>query len=85
MAEKVGVLDLAVDLLKERLNDGKALLKERYKGVRPFRQPQIPDRELLYNYLKLTDDQKMLYRQSFGGVWDMYEKKMEQIRSKISG
>jgi len=45
-----GLHDLAVDVLKERLYIAQDILKERYKGVVPFRQEKIPDREQLYQY-----------------------------------
>lgn len=80
-AEK-GIHDIAVDILKERLNDARAILKERYKGVRPFRQPKIPDREIYFNYAKLSDVEKMFYKQSFGEAWDMYESRMMKLEEK---
>ena len=83
MADK-GVHDIAVDTLKDRLRDAQSLIRERYKGVRPFRQPEIPDRELLYDYLKLGDDDKEFYRQTMGDSWNIYERQMEELRGKYA-
>ncbi len=83
MADK-GIHDIAVDTIKERLRDAQSLIRERYKGVRPFRQPEIPDRELLYDYLKLGDNDKEFYRQSMGESWSIYETKMEGLREKYN-
>lgn len=84
MAEELGIHDIAVNTLKDRLRDAQSLIRERYKGVRPFRQPEIPDRELLYNYLKLTDNDKEFYRQTMGESWDIYSRQMEELRGKYN-
>jgi len=85
MAEEKGIMDEAVDIMKERAADGLKLLNERYKGVRAFRVPKVPVREQLYHYLNMSEMDKMMARQTFGDVFDKYEQNMENMRRKYNG
>jgi hypothetical protein len=83
MTEK-SVQDEAIDILKERLADAAIIIKERYKGTRPFRFEPPSERESLFNYLSMTPEQKIFARQSFGEAYDFYEQKMEALKKKFN-
>ena len=74
-----GILDEAIDILKERLGDAKGIIREQYKGVRPFRYKPTPPREKIQHYLDLTDEQKEMYRQTFGEQFGEYERSMNEL------
>ncbi len=78
------VFDLAVDLVKERLADARAVIHERYKGVRKFRVDPPPERQRLYEYLKMTPEDKEFGRQSFGDVYSVYEAQMQALKEKYN-
>lgn len=77
-----GIMDLAIDVMKERLNDAKVIVREQYKGTRPFRIEPPTGRESLYRYLSMTPEMKNFARQSFGEGYDIYEQKMEALKKK---
>jgi hypothetical protein len=80
---KQSIHDIAIDLLKERLNDARTLMNEDYKGVRPFRYQPPPERESLYYYMNMTPEQKQFAQQSFGDSYTVYEQKMELLKKKF--
>ena len=76
--------DLAVDIIKKRIAKTKEVIKERYKGTRPFRVQPPNERESLYKYMSMTPEQKNFARQSFGEAYDFYENKMEALKKKFN-
>ena len=83
MAE-LGIHDEAVEIMKERLSDAGAILRERYKGVRLFRQPEVPEREQLYQYLSMTQEARLFAMESFPEQWPQHEMKMDKLRRKYA-
>ena len=79
---KQGIMDLAVDIMKERISNGLAILNEEYKGKRPFRIEPPTSKESLYRYLMMTPEQKEFARQSFGSAYIAYEQQMEALKIK---
>ena len=79
---EVGIHEIAVNIMKERLEAGKLLIHQRYKGVQPFRKPPTPDREALYKYMSLSERDKVFGRHSFGDVFNEYENKMIKLQDK---
>jgi len=77
-------MDMAIDILKERLTDAGNIIKEQYKNVRPFRQEPMPERDSLYYYLNMTPEQRQMGEQSFGEAYTAYTQKMEQLRRKYN-
>ena len=78
---KKSLNDLAVDIIKERINTTRSLLKEQFKGTKPFRKEPADPIEQLYDYKKFREsgmEQEM--RQSVGdSPVDAYMDKMEKI------
>lgn len=79
MTEERSLHDEAIDILKERLSDAATLLKERYKGVRPFRQQKVSNSERIDNYIRLDPEKKEFYRQQFGEAFDLYEQDIYKL------
>lgn len=75
-------MDMAVDILKERLKDAGKIMHEKYKNTRPFRQPVIPDREKLYNYEQIAPEVKMQYQQQDPVGFASIEEQMAKLRRK---
>ena len=48
--------DMATDILKERLNDAFALIKEEAHGTDPYRMERVPRKELVRLYNNLDED-----------------------------
>ena len=80
--EKRSDLDMAVDILKERLADAGKIMHEKYKNTRPFRQPAVPDREKLYRYEQIAPEVKMQYYQQYPVRFARIEQEMAQLRRK---
>ncbi len=78
------IQDEAIDILKERIGDARAIMREQYKGTRPFRVQPPSERESLYRYMTMTPEQKLFARQSFGETYDFYEQKMESLKKKFN-
>lgn len=60
MAKEKGLHDEAIDILKERLFDAADIVKERYKGVRTFRQEPISDKERILLYDRMLQNPQVL-------------------------
>jgi hypothetical protein len=83
---KQSIQDKAIDLLKQRMLNAQKLLKEQYRGVRPFRKEPPSEREALYYYLsEFTPQREFEARQFFGDdIVSAYVDKMERLRRKYN-
>jgi len=81
--ETRGLHDIAIDMVKERLTDAREIIREDYKGTRPFRVEPPSERESLYRYLTMSPLMKDMARQSFGEAYSGYEQKMESLKQKF--
>ena len=75
---------MVTDLLKEAMGDIRVELKGMFKGTRLFRQPIIPEREQLYKYLNMTQQERIFNMQAFPEQWPEHELKMEKLRRKFN-
>ena len=82
MTKEVSFWDEVTDQLKQNLVDVRAEVREQFRGMPLYRQKRIPERDLLFNYMNLTQYQKDFYQQQFPSVWDKYVDKMEKLRRK---
>jgi len=80
---KENVFDDMFDGIYNLLDEVSTDIAKEFKGIRPFQQKTIPPRELLYKYNKLTEGDKMLYKQSIPPeLWNAYEQHMQQLGVK---
>lgn len=80
---KENVFDDMFDGIYNILDELSTDIAKEFKGIRPFQQKRIPERELLYNYRKLSEEEKMLYQQSIPPeLWHAYEKQMQKLGVK---
>ena len=84
MTKEVSFWDEVTDQLKQDLIDVRAEVREQFKGMPVYRQKQVPERDLLFNYMHLTQYQKDFYQQKFGVVWGKYIDRIEKIRGKLN-
>lgn len=65
---KENMMDIATDILKERIGDANLVIEKMYKGTNPYRMEPMPDEERINNYLKIKADpqMEMQMRQEFG-------------------
>ncbi len=82
---KQSEFDLATDMLKERIGLAQAEIKQRAKGVRPYRQVPISGREMLYNFSQITPDVIQEARLAMGNeAVDGYLLKMAKLARRFS-
>lgn len=64
---KENLMDVASDILKERLGNAKIEIQKMYKGTNPYRMEKVPDVERIQQYLGWQGTpQEQEFRQQFG-------------------
>ncbi len=85
MAEP-SIYDISTDDVKEIISLTRAYLKESFKGVKPYRQEPITQREALVIYDELTPDKKQWLLQQFGQESVLpYFSDMEKLKARYTG
>jgi len=76
-------LDKITDKLKTRIGRITLNAQNQFKGVNPYRQEPVSNKERLLKYSEFTPDVEMRSRQDFGDApVDNYKQKMEQLLAK---
>lgn len=76
------IFDLAVDLLKERHGKAKALIEERFKGTKPYRQEKISADDAITEYMNLDPRVAEQLRQTAPREFNTYEMKMQDLMKR---
>ncbi len=80
------IYDMVVTELLNRQKAVRVELSNRFRRTQPFHTEKVPDRELLYNYNKITPEMELSLRQSMGDdVMDDYKGKMVKLQEKYQG
>jgi len=86
MNEKLCIGDRIVDELHRRKGLVKEELRQRYKGVRPFRMKPITRKQALTMYENITPEQTQQIAGQFGqDAVVQWVEQMEELRSKYYG
>lgn len=85
MTEK-NIMDIATDILKERLEDAYAELAIQYHKKRPYRKEPVSVEERLFKYSQITPEQLDVGRREFGDeVVDAYLNSMQKTLNRREG
>ena len=78
-------LDKITDKLLLRVNRIVATAHKQYKSTNPYRKERIPDKERLYEFSQLTDEDINFARQNFPPeVVNEYFGQMEELRRRYA-
>lgn len=82
---KENIMDIAQDILSERLGEAKGVIKTMFKGSIPYRQERVPDEERIMNYYDFLDNpdvEQQLRLQDGDEVVDKYHYDMRELINK---
>lgn len=82
--EKLNRIDRITDLIKERVGRAIGEVQLQYKGTKPYRTPQIPDREKLFQYEQIDPVVKQAYMQQDPVGFQNLEVEMDKLRRKYA-
>ena len=82
---KSNVYDLATDEIKLRLANVNELLKETFKGTKPYRKELVSPRERYFEYMNIPEQSKQFARQNFPQEMIAYEQEMQKIGNRYQG
>lgn len=82
---KTNRLDTITDMLKERVGRVLGEARLQYGGVNPYRYEPIPEKERIYQYLKMSPEVRQAMEQQMPDVMSNYQMQMEKIIQKYRG
>jgi len=71
-------------IMEKRINSVSERVAKEFKNTRPFDKELVDNKQRLYEYDQIPEEQKQFGRQNFPDEYAMYEEDIEKIRRRYN-